>query len=268
MRQQRRILAYVLSCISGFLGATLMAQTQLPQIDMAIKQPSPLVTIAEQYLLRNINAERASLGLPAVKADPGLQAAARNHAMEMARTATLSHRLPGEPDLSTRGSMAGASFSRISENVATGPSVVVMHDALMQSPHHRDNILDGQVDSIGISVVQVADSLWAVEDFSRSVEHLSLDEQEAKVSDLLRNLQMEAAPTAEARVTCGLTNGYVGARPALTMRYTTGDLSQLPQQFRARVQGIAARSAAVGACGSQKSGNAFASYNIAIVLYR
>ncbi len=236
---------------------------------MSIKQPGAMASVSEDYLLTSINSERTAAGLPAVKFDRSLQAAAQVHAMQMARTSTLSHRLQGEADLSARGSSAGAHFSRITENVAVGPSIVTMHGALMQSPHHRENILDDQVDSIGIAVVQANGSLWAVEDFSRSVERLSLDEQEHRVSDLLRGLQVDAAPTTEARATCGLTAGYVGSRPAFTMRYTTGDLAQLPEQLRSRMRSSAFRSAAVGACtAAAKDSGSFASYNIAVVVYR
>ncbi len=254
--------------VLGWGVAVPTACSQMPQLDLSIKQPVPMASVAEEYLLTSINSERAAAGLPAVKFDRSLQAAAHGHAMEMARTSTLSHRLEGESDLSTRGSSAGARFSRITENVAVGPSVVTMHGALMQSPHHRENILDDQVNSIGIAVVEVNGSLWAVEDFSHSVDRLSLDDQEHKVSDLLRGMQLDAAPTAEARATCGLTAGYVGSRPAFTMRYTTGDLSQLPEPLRVRMRNLAVKTAAVGACAAGSGAGSFASYNIAIVLYR
>lgn len=269
MRPQWHVLAGFTLLILGLGGSAKTVLAQMPQLDLAIKQPVPMASVAEEYLLTSINSERTAAGLPLVKFDRSLQAAARGHAMEMARTSTLSHRLEGEPDLSARGSSAGARFSRITENVAVGPSVVTMHGALMQSIHHRENILDEQVNSIGISVVQSGDgSLWAVEDFSRSVERVSLDDQEHRVSDLLRSMQMDATPTADARATCSLASGYVGARPAFTMRYTTSDLSQMPEPLRSRVRGTSVKAAAVGACASSKNSSNFTSYNIAIVLYR
>ena len=138
----------------------------------------------------------------------------------------------------------------------------------MQSPHHRENILDNQVDSIGIAVIQTGDSLWAVEDFSHIVEQVSLDDQEHQVADVLRGMQLNAVPTREARATCERSTGYVGARASATVRYTTGDLSQMPQPLRERMRTMAVRTAAVGACPVPQSTSSFASYNIAIVLYR
>ena len=275
MRLHGSVLAQVTRLVLGVLLAVSGAEAQRPQLNLTLKQPvtsvtaaAPLKLNAEAYLLQSINLERSMIGLAPVTFDRGLQAAAREHALEMARTSTLSHRLEGEADLSSRGSSAGAQFSRITENVAVGPSIVTMHGALMQSMHHRENILDNQVNAIGIAVVEANGSLWAVEDFSRSVEQLSLDEQEHRISDALRAMQLDAEPTAEARATCGLESGYVGARPAFTMRFTTGDLSQLPEQLRTRVQKLPVRSATVGACSSGGRSSDFASYNIAIELYR
>ena len=267
-RHWHNVAISVTSLVLGFGLLSPAGRAQVTTLDLSIKQPSPLSTEAEEYLLSSINTERLMAGLPAVKLDPKLQAAAHSHAAEMARTATLSHRLEGEPDLSTRGSAAGARFSRITENVAVGPSAVSMHGALMQSPHHRENILDSQVNSIGISVVQLDGSFWAVEDFSHSVEQLSLDEQEASVSAALRDIKVQAMPSLAARATCGLAAGYVGSRPAFTMRYSTGDLTRLPEQLRARMLSSGVRAAAVGACAAPSEKGSFTSYNIAVVVYR
>ncbi len=225
-------------------------------------------TIAEQYLLRSINTERAAAGLPPVIYDPELRAAALSHAAAMARVNTLSHRLQGEPDLSIRGASAGAHFSRITENVAVGPSVPAMHDALMRSERHRDNILDVQVNSVGVAVVQANGSLWAVEDFSRRVEWLTLEQQEQRVTSLLRRVRVDAEPSNAAREMCSIRSGYVGARPAFTMRYATGDLSYLPEQLKLRLASEEVRYAAVGACNPEQNRNGLTTYNIAVVLYR
>jgi uncharacterized protein YkwD len=38
----------------------------------------------------------------------------------------------------------------------------------MNSPAHRDNLLDRELDSIGIAVVERGGQLFAVQDFSRA----------------------------------------------------------------------------------------------------
>lgn len=140
------------------------AQSQMQEAEFR-----PRATVAEQFLLQSINAERAARGLHAVRLNARLQRAAHEHALQIAYANDLSHRLRGEADLFQRGWLAGARFSRITENLAGGISIPEMHVALMHSPHHRENILDGEVDAVGISVVQFNGYLWAVEDFSNSL---------------------------------------------------------------------------------------------------
>lgn len=148
-------------CITAAAVLPLAARPQMPSY-----RALPRISIAEQYLLRSINAERAAAGLRPVHFSVELQEAAHRHAVLMARTNQLEHQLRGEPDLLHRGVNAGARFYRITENIGVGPSILDMHVALMHSPHHRENILDDQVSAIGISVVQIGGYFWAVEDFS------------------------------------------------------------------------------------------------------
>lgn len=223
-------------------------------------------TLAEQYLFQSVNAERAATGLPPLTWNLPLQAAADFHANAMRSAQTLSHQLSGEPDLSARAARAGSRFSRVSENVGVGPSILQMHDALMHSPHHRENILDPAVDSIAIAVVATRGQLWAVEDFAATVEALSFARQEARVTAILARRGMPAEATEEARETCTKDSGYVGPRPGFVMRYTTADLNRLPEQLTARLQTGGYRTATVGAC--QDPTSAFSSYSIAILLYR
>ena len=240
------------------LGLVFLAATAHAQINEH--------TLAEQYLYQSVNAEREASGLPPLRWNLNLQGAADLHAQRMRAAAILSHQLNGEPDLADRAANAGANFSRVSENVAVGPSVLQMHDALMHSPHHRENILDPGVDSIAIAVVANRGQLWAVEDFCRTVQNLSFTEQEGRVAALLIHRGVPAQPTEPAEETCRKDSGYVGDRPGFVMRYTTADLSELPQQLLARMQIGGFSTAAVGACPSGTRG--FTSYSIAILLYR
>lgn len=223
-------------------------------------------TLAEQYLFASVNAERAASGLPSLTWNRPLQNAADLHAQAIRAAATLSHQLPGEPDLTVRAARSGSRFSHVAENIAVGPSILQMHDALMRSPHHRDNILDPGVNSIAVSVVAAGGELWAVEDFAATVEALSPSQQEARVAVLLSGRGVPAYTTSDARATCARETGYVGPRPGFVMRYTTADLSHLPEQLTARLQTGRYRSASIGAC--TDATRVFSSYSIAILLYR
>ena len=74
----------------------------------------------------------------------------------------------GEPTLSARAKQAGARFSWLSENVTQGPTPGFIHSQFMKSPPHRANIVDTDMDSIGVGVVEQGGQLFAVEDFSQA----------------------------------------------------------------------------------------------------
>jgi uncharacterized protein YkwD len=240
--------------------ATLSAAGQLRQNQ---------TSVAEQYLFSAANAERTQRGLPGLKWDGALYGAASMHAETMAAHANISHQFSGEPDLSARGSRAGAKFSVISENVAMAPNVVEIHDMWMKSPHHRDNLLDATVNQVAIRVVRRNGQLYAVEDFDKAVANLSLDDQEQRVANLLQNAADISIlpPTADARRTCEMGTGYAGSRkPWFVMRFTAGELNRLPDKLVDRLGTGKYHQAAVGACPATGTQN-FTAYNIAVLLY-
>lgn len=226
------------------------------------------VTVSEQYLFKAANAERVQRGLPELRWDGALFRAAGNHVREMAERQSISHQYTGEPELSERGRMAGARFSTIAENVAMAPTAVRIHDAWMHSEGHRANLLDPKVDSVGISVMQRNGELYAVEDFDRSVEELSYDEQEQRVGALLSaTARVNLLPSDDARQTCQMESGYAGERrPYFVMRFTAGDLTRLPEQLKAKLVTGKYREAAVGACPVREK-QAFTAFNVAVLLY-
>ena len=235
------------------------------------EQAATMPNVAEQYLLAAANQARAAQGLPPLYRDPILAQAARYHAREMAAHAEISHQFPGEPDLSVRGASAGAHFSLITENVAEAPDSAMIHDLWMHSKGHRENLLDPNVDSVGISVVARDHQFFAVEDFASTVKSLSFNEQEQTVANLLEQSGLQVGgkgiSVEDARRTCSMPTGYAGHRqPWFIMRYTAGRLGQLPSQLQSRLNSGKYHEAVVGACVSTDSGP-FTAYNIAVLLY-
>jgi hypothetical protein len=225
-------------------------------------------TVAAQYLLSALNQERVSHRLAPVRLDAHLNEAATTHALTMADHRSISHQFPGEAELSTRGSIAGARFDRITENVAEGPTAPILHDAWMHSPGHRANILDPAVDAVGIAVVVRSGQLYAVQDFQRTVETMTLIQQEATVGLLLDQAGLQLLPDVDARQTCSMATGYAGEQqPAFVVRYTTGDLSQLPTRLKTRLASAQDHLAAVGACPADEK-SVFSTYSIAVLLYQ
>lgn len=222
----------------------------------------------EKSLFDSANRERAARHLPGLKWDEGLARAARKHAELMAEQDLLEHRLPGEPDLPARAREAGANFSHITENIGVAASADKFHDGWMHSPGHRANILDAESDSVGIAVVEGGEELYGVEDFSRAVEVLSLEEQEKRVGELLtsRGLHLLNLGT-DPRKSCELDRDSWGSsKPKYIAHYETPNLSQLPETVEKEIQSHRYKSAAVGAC-QQKEASGFTRFRIAVLLY-
>jgi hypothetical protein len=240
--------------------------------ELAAKSRAQETTGLARVLFDFANKERTTHGLAELKWDDRLAAAAQGHAQRMAEKNTLSHQFPGEADPTTRARQAGALFSKIAENVALASSINVIHENWMNSPSHRANILDKELDSVGIAVAERNGVLFAVQDFSRAVETLSLESQETKIGSLLasrgiRLLNNIPSETAMARKQCALESGTPGRhRPVLVFRFTTTDLSQLPEALAQKIQSGRYRSAAVGACAPDKR-SPFTNYRLAVLLY-
>ena len=248
----------------SFVYFVLAGLLSLPGV-VALAQGS----VAEQYLFAQANAERVQRGLRPLRWDNALYKAAQAHAHEMAARQSISHQYPGEPELSDRGHAAGARFSVIAENVAEAPTAVKIHDAWMNSPGHRGNLLDPQLDSVGISVLSRNGQLYAAQDFEKSVANLSLDEQERTVEAVLgetSSIQVLAS-TEDARQTCAMDDGYAGERrPGAVVRYSQGELGKLPRELTSKLKTGAYHQAVVGACASNAE-KAFSVFRIAVVLY-
>ena len=246
----------------------------LPAIAASIPSPLPRPTAnIEQNLLSAANRERAARGIPLLRYDPVLAEAARFHALQMAAHAEISHQFAGEPDLSARGSSAGVHFSMISENVAEAPNASMFHDLWMHSKGHRDNLLDPEVNVVGIAVVVRNGQFYAVEDFASTVESLSYNQQEEAVTQLLSRTGLSVGPSnatstmAQARLACRMDSGFPGRhKPWFIMRYTADRLDRLPSQLASRIQSGKYHQAVVGACQDTASGP-FTAYNIAVLLY-
>jgi uncharacterized protein YkwD len=204
----------------------------------------------EQRLLDSVNRERASRQLPLVKWDEILARAARKHAELMADEDQLLHQLPGESDLPTRIRAIGGRYDHVTENIARGEDASGFHDGWMHSPGHRANILDPQVDSVGISVFDSGETVFAVQDFGHSLPALSFEEQRRLVQNMLtlRGLQPLNVGNA-AEESCKLERGFVGgSKPRFIAHYETPDISALPGDLVKELHSRPYNAAAVGAC--------------------
>jgi uncharacterized protein YkwD len=230
--------------------------------------PDPRAGVEQIFALGN--QARAQAGLARLAWDPALAAAALQHCRTMAAAGPISHQYRGEPGLSARAAQAGAHFGLIEENVAVAHSAAAIHQAWMQSPGHRQNLLSAGVDHVGIAVVYARGMLYAVADYSAVVENLSPVQVETRVAVLVRisGVSILADP-ALARSACAGDDDLrsSGARPAWMIRWQDSDLTQLPRDLEKQLASRKYRKAAIGSCPAQDNGGGFTSYRVAVLLY-
>ncbi len=130
------------------LGADQTQQLNLP--DGLVLTPDP---DAEAAMLVLVNGERTSRGLAALTLDPRLVPIARQHSEEMFRLKYFGHQSPVNGSPFDRLTSAGVSYGRAGENLAFAQSLAVAHRSLMESPGHRDNILQPDFTRVGIGVI-------------------------------------------------------------------------------------------------------------------
>jgi len=240
--------------------------------DVQIGTNQALRSKAEQ-LFAMANQARASEGVRMLQWDPALASAALNHCARMAAEGPISHQYAGEPDLSERAGQAGAHFSLIEENVAQGYQPAAIHQSFMNSQGHRDNLLNPAVDRMGVAIVARGNWIYAVEDFSRSVQVLTPEQVEATVSNLVQQSGVTAhGNSVGARVACaqdhGLPVSLDNRRPEFIMRWQDAQLQRLPEALVDRIATGKYREAAVGSCPSQNPEATFTVYRVAVLLLK
>ena len=227
---------------------------------------------AAEQLMALANQSRAQAGLGPLRWDESLAAAARAHTLRMASEGPISHRYGGEAGLSDRTASAGAHFDLIEENVAIGPDPKTIHDEWMHSPGHRANLLNGEVNRVGIAVVYARGVLYATADYAHGVEKLSPSQVEVRVAELIRvsGVEVRANP-AQARAACAVDRGLPisqgGPQATFVARWQDSDLSRLPDSLTERLATGRYHMAAVGSCPAQNVDGSFTAYRVAVLLY-
>ncbi|HEY8808122.1 MAG TPA: CvpA family protein [Candidatus Limnocylindria bacterium] len=138
---------------SAPLFVTKLAADQTEKLDLPDGLTLVADPVAEQEMLKLLNDERTSRGLPALELDPRLVPIARQHSEEMFKLKYFGHQSPANGSPFDRLAAAKISYSRAGENLAYAHSVVVAHRGLMDSQGHRENILRPEFTRIGIGVI-------------------------------------------------------------------------------------------------------------------
>lgn len=221
-----------------------------------------------QQIFELTNRDRVGRGLQPLRWSGSLAAAAQRHAERMSTAGYLMHQYPGEGNVGQRAAQAGAHFQAIAENIATGYSDEQIEQEWMHSTPHRRNILDPQMNALGVGIVARGGVLYVVEDFAKASEEFSPGQVESRIGSLLRKDGVSSSASHEvAARACESDNGYPqGGSGKLVIRFDTGDLSRLPAQVAQLVRTGRYTRASVAACPGGNQGS-FTTYKIAIVLY-
>jgi uncharacterized protein YkwD len=191
------------------MGGAAQAADPLPPIPIVAGEAA-----VEQTVIADTNRERVAAGLPPLKPDARLQAAARLHGQDMVQRGYFAHASdkPGHENPSKRIHRAGALDFGAAENIAqisSGHAPQQFVIGWMASPGHRANILNPAYTHIGVGVVRRADGqAFGVQKFvSRSLD-LALDVTRAEVE--LRQLRLEGRTDAGLQLALFAGGRYLG----------------------------------------------------------
>lgn len=112
---------------------------------------------AEQEFLNHANSLRASRGLGTLRSNSELLAKARGWSQTQANAGRIFH--------STLTTGVTQNWHRLGENVGMGPEVLAIHNALVNSPRHLDNLIDSGFTDVGIGVVRQGNTIYVTQVF-------------------------------------------------------------------------------------------------------
>jgi uncharacterized YkwD family protein len=138
-------------------GAT--NQTERSKQTPALVQTTPTAQRAgvssgeEQFMLSLVNQARSEAGSSLLHIDASLDKLARMKAQDMVNKGYFSHTSPTYGSPYDMLKAYGVDYSFAGENLAGAATVQSAHDNLMNSPGHRDNILNQNFTRVGMGVV-------------------------------------------------------------------------------------------------------------------
>ena len=250
---------------------TLVASMLLAQTGSLNGNPATIPPESGQFL-QLANGARAEAGLGPLQWDAALAEAARQHCLRMVAEEQIEHQYGGEPAVADRGARAGAHFSLVAESVAVGATPADIQGGWMRSPDDRANLLNPQVDRVGIAFIASRGVLYAVVDYERAVPVLTQSQVEAAIAGLLRRSGITVLhDTAAARAACvtdkRLSRAEAEPQPGFVFRWQDSDLTQLPKALMDRIKTPQYSQATVGSCPAQDVKDGFTTYRVAVLLY-
>ncbi len=294
----------MLAVIPGSCAAQLTAAAaEVRNNDIDSKQPTPHSnsaagsssgedSAAENELLEAANKSRELAGVPPLRMDESLREAARVHARRMVESERLEHQLSGEPSLLERITLVGPPVSplkgalkidRAGENIAYAPGAPEVHETLMRSPPHRENLLDRGFNVVGVAAIWSKGRLYVVQDFAHEVPSYSAQQSGKLVGRAIVEMRQQAGlpelfqftPPKLDESACSLAKENLPSARLLAtayenrriITYTQSHPEILPQAALRMLRDPGARQFAVGACYARSAAYPNGTYWVAILLY-
>jgi len=155
----------------------------------------PSTTEMEGDLLQALNAERAARNMQPVRVLPELTELARKHSAEMARRDVFSHDSEAGKSYQQRLTEAGVASVASAENLSRSSTFLTrpIHQSWMDSPPHRENMLNPAYDAVGIGVAsRKSETYFVTMDFIMTVARKSGSEIRTMTLDALNDARAKA----------------------------------------------------------------------------
>lgn len=121
---------------------------------------------AARELFDLANLSRVEEGVRTLSWSPALAEVASAHGREMYKEGYFSHTSPQTGSVADRVTGAGIPFGLVGENLALAPTPAVVHQGLLESPSHRETMLDPRLVRVGIAVWEGPLGLMTVQVFT------------------------------------------------------------------------------------------------------
>lgn len=161
--------------LSLYLAAVLVntnfSATSTPAVRLSA--PSPAMVMAEQQIVDLTNAERRANGLGELRVNSLLVQVARQHSVEMCERNYFDHKSP-VAELRTPMTRYLKAIGYVPRWACVGENLLYCsivdpvrgHRSLMNSPRHRENILDKRFEQIGVGAFISPDGrFWVTQVF-------------------------------------------------------------------------------------------------------
>ncbi len=151
----RRIgLTLLIVCVAILPAMTAVAAPVTGKAAVSTTPAAKTYTLSpqEQLAVNLLNQARQNEGLEPLKVNLQLSKLAADFAIDMRNRKFFAHVDPDGKDPFDRMAAVGIDFPNAGENIALSPDVETAHRMLLESPLHRENILNPKFTEIGIGV--------------------------------------------------------------------------------------------------------------------